>query len=268
MHPPYHYQNIPPSRIATFDVFSVGLWKHHVYALLEFDVTGNRKKLQELRRNGTNVSFNGWLIKAISAALEQHKEVSAYLFSKRKLIIFNDINISILIEKNINGQKVPIPLVIEKTNEKTAAGITQEIENAKSLALSDMDIVLNKKPAFYESLYYRLPGILRRAVWKIMLNNPKFAFKKMGNVAITSVGMIGRINGWFIHKSVHPISFGIGSVLNKPGVMDNEIKIREILNMTILIDHDVIDGGEMVRFLQDLTTDIESGETIKTDVIN
>jgi len=82
----------------------------------------------------------------------------------------------------------------------------------------------------------------------------------MGNVAITSVGMIGKINGWFIHKSVHPISFGIGSVLKKPAVVDNEVRIREILNMTILIDHDVIDGGEMVRFLQDLTKYIENGE--------
>jgi len=264
MHPSYHYQDIPSSRIATFDVFSIGLSKHHVYALLEFDVTQSKRVLQELRRKGMNISFNGWLIKAISNALQEHKEASSYLFSKKKLIIFSHINISILVEKNINGQKVPIPLVIEKTNEKTAEEITTEIENAKNLALSEKDIVLNKKPAFYERLYYRLPGIVRRVIWKIMLNHPKFAYKKMGNVAITSVGMIGRINGWFIHRSVHPLSFGIGSVLKKPVVIDNEIRIREVLIMTILIDHDVIDGGEMVRFLQDLTKYIESGEIIKT----
>jgi pyruvate/2-oxoglutarate dehydrogenase complex dihydrolipoamide acyltransferase (E2) component len=84
----------------------------------------------------------------------------------------------------------------------------------------------------------------------------------MGNVMITSVGMIGRINGWFIHTSVHPLSFGIGSILKKPVVIDNEIKIREILNMTILVDHDVIDGAQMVRFLKELTRQIESGEEI------
>lgn len=44
--------------------------------------------------------------------------------------------------------------------------------------------------------------------------------------------------------------------------MDNDIKIREILNMTILIDHDVIDGAPMVRFLNDLTKYIETGELI------
>jgi pyruvate/2-oxoglutarate dehydrogenase complex dihydrolipoamide acyltransferase (E2) component len=84
----------------------------------------------------------------------------------------------------------------------------------------------------------------------------------MGNAAVTSVGMIGKINGWFIHKSVHPISFGVGSVLKKPVVIENEIQIRELLNMTILVDHDVIDGAPMVRFLDDLTNDIESGKEI------
>lgn len=84
----------------------------------------------------------------------------------------------------------------------------------------------------------------------------------MGNVAVTSIGMIGKINGWFIHKSVHPISFGIGSILKKPVVIDNEIKIREILNMTILVDHDVIDGAPMVQFLDDLTNYLETGKEI------
>lgn len=90
-----------------------------------------------------------------------------------------------------------------------------------------------------------------------MLRNPKIAYNRMGNAAITSVGMVGKINGWFIHKSIHPISFGIGSIIKKPVVIDNEIKIREILNMTVLADHDTVDGAPMVRFLNDLTKQIE-----------
>ena len=109
-----------------------------------------------------------------------------------------------------------------------------------------------------------MPGFLRRAVWKIMLRNPKIAYKKMGNAIITSVGMMGKINGWFIQKSIHPISFGIGSILKKPVAVDNEIRIREILNMTILVDHDVIDGAPMVRFLNDLTKFVETGELINS----
>jgi len=35
-------------------------------------------------------------------------------------------------------------------------------------------------------------------------------------------------------------------------------------DMTILVDHDVIDGAPMVRFLDDLTKYIESGYDIDT----
>lgn len=68
--------------------------------------------------------------------------------------------------------------------------------------------------------------------------------------------------GWFIHKSIHPLSFGIGSILKKPVVIDNQVKVRDVLNMTILSDHDVIDGAPMVKFLNDLTKNIENGKGI------
>ncbi len=258
----YSFQPIPKTRIATFDTFAVGLGKHHISALLEFDVTDARLKLRELRKTGINVSFNAWLVKVISSVLQKHPEAAAFLHDKKRLIIFNDINVSILVERKIGDSRVPIPLVIESVSKKSVLQITQEIEIAKNEHFSETKIILGKEPAFYERIYYMLPGILRRTIWKILLRYPKYAYKKMGNVVVTSVGMMGKINGWFIHKSVHPLSFGIGSILRKPIVIDNEIKIREILNMTILVDHDVIDGAPMVRFLNDLTNYIETGQEI------
>jgi pyruvate/2-oxoglutarate dehydrogenase complex dihydrolipoamide acyltransferase (E2) component len=258
----YRFQNIVPSRIATFDIFDVGLRKHHINALLEFNVTESRTKLRDLRKKGVNISFNAWLIKVIGSVLQKHPEAAAYVYNKKRLIIFDDISVSMIVEKKTGNFKVPIPLVIEKVNNKTALEITQEIENAKSQQLNPDDIVLKKQSTTYQRLYYHLPGFLRRLFWKLLLKNPKAAYRTMGNVAVTSIGMIGKINGWFIHKSVHPLSFGVGSILKKPVVIDNEIKIREILNMTILVDHDVIDGAPMVRLLDDLTNYLETGKEI------
>jgi len=259
----YSFQPVPRSRIATFDVYSIALSKHHISAMLEFDVTDSRKKLQKLRRSGITVSFNAWLIKSISLVLEQHKAAAAYLFNKRKLMVFDDINISILVEKQVEGQKVPIALLIEKTNAKSAHEISMEIEEAKNKDLSTRETVLHKKMSRAENLYFSMPGFLRRSLWRIMLRNPRFAFRRMGNVVITSVGMMGNIKGWFLHKSVHPLSFGIGSVLKKPVVMGRDIKVREILHMTVLCDHDVMDGAPMVKFLNDLTQYLEQGKGIE-----
>jgi len=112
------YHPVPPSRIATFDVFAIGLTKHHVVSLLEVDVTMGRQKIRELRRSGDKVSFNGWLVKAISKTIEGHPQSAAFLMGKSRLIAFNDINISFLIEKELAGKKVPIPVILHKANEK------------------------------------------------------------------------------------------------------------------------------------------------------
>lgn len=46
----------------------------------------------------------------------------------------------------------------------------------------------------------------------------------MGNFAITSIGMMGQVKGWFIPVSVHPICFGLGSIVKKPVVIEDNIK--------------------------------------------
>lgn len=96
-----------------------------------------------------------------------------------------------------------------------------------------------------------------------MLSRPSIAYKKMGNVAVTSIGTMGKGSGWFIPISVHPVCFGISTINKKPVVVDNQIVIREMLHITILFDHDVIDGADMARFISTFTENIEKGMGLK-----
>jgi pyruvate/2-oxoglutarate dehydrogenase complex dihydrolipoamide acyltransferase (E2) component len=233
--------------------------KHHVSALLELDVSRGREKIRALKARGESVSFTAWLIALLARALEKYPEAAAYRYGKRRLMVFEDIHVSIVVEKELDGRRVPIPMVIEQANRKSVNAITGEIAAAKRQELNDRDVVLGRGSSWYERLYYHLPDFARRAVWTYLLRRPRLAFAKMGNVVLTSVGMIGTLNGWFIHRSVHPISFGIGSIIRKPVVVGEEIRIREILNATVLLDHDLIDGAPMVRCLQAWTRMLEEG---------
>jgi len=256
----YKIKKYPKSRIASIDVCEIGKQKHHVIGLVEFDVTESRKGIREYNKaNSNKVSFNAWLISVISRTIKKYDTSCSYLIGKNKLIIFNDINVSIVIEKDVKGVKVPIPLIVEKANEISIEAITTQIIKAKNATFNEQDVVLQKKARKFEKIYYFLPGFIRRYVWILLLRHPKLAFKKMGNVAFTSIGMMGKVNGWFIPISVHPICFGISSIIEKPYVVDNKIEIREVLNMSILIDHDVIDGAPMARFVNDLSKNIENG---------
>ncbi len=255
----YKIHEFPKTRIATIDVFEMGKQKHHVTALIEVDVTSGREKIADFRKAQRQISFTSWLIKVISDTLKNHENIAAYLKGKHNLVVFKDINISLIVEKEMQGHKIPIPLVIEKANEKSMEEIARQIRDAREKPFTDKDIVLQKKSSRLERFYYALPGFARRFFWRYLLRHPRFAFAKMGNVAMTSVGMMGKVNGWFVPASVHPICFGLSGVVQKPVVVGGKIEIREILNMTILLDHDVADGAPMARFISELSQNIENG---------
>jgi len=249
----------PKSRIATNDICTIGIKKHHVAALIEIDVTDGKEKIKLLEQNGQTISITAWLIKVISDTIKDFDAVSGYVKGKRSVLVFDDINVSIAIEKDVNGHKVPIPLIIQKANERSVESISVEIKNAKDKIISGNDIVLHQRTGSLERIYYSLPGFARRLFWRYLLGHPQTAFKKMGNVAVTSVGMIATANGWFIPISVHPLCFGIGRIARKPVVLNETITIRDVLNMTVLLDHDVVDGAVMARFIGELTQNIEKG---------
>jgi len=259
----YRIQKFPDTRIASIDVCEIGKRRHHVTGLIELDVTDARKKIREYNQgHSAKISFTAWLVSVISTSVKKYETSASYLVGKNRLIIFDDINVSLVVEKDVKGTKVPVPMIIEKAHEVSIESIAKQIAEAKNTEFTDKDIVLQKKSRRYEKIYYFLPGFLRRYFWKFMLKHPKLAFHKMGNVAFTSVGMIGNVKGWFIPVSVHPVCFGIGSVIKKPAVFNDKIEIREILNMSVLIDHDVIDGAPMTRFIGDLSKNIENGLNI------
>ena len=109
------------------------------------------------------------------------------------------------VEKDLNGQKVPIPLLIKKANAVSIESIARQINEAHEQKLSEKDIVLQNKSSMLKRVYYSLPGFIHRLFWRYLINYPHFVFSKRGNVAITSIGMMGKVNGWFIPISVHPI---------------------------------------------------------------
>jgi hypothetical protein len=146
-------------------------------------------------------------------------------------------------------------------NEKTLSDIALEIKAAKNQKIIDeTDYVLgNNAYKGAMSFFVSLPQFIRLFFWRRILQNPFTVKKMMGTVLVTSVGMVGTIKGWVIPKGIHPVCFAIGSVIKKPGVHGGQIGIREYLPVTILIDHDVVDGAPAARFASRLTELMEDG---------
>jgi len=61
--------------------------------------------------------------------------------------------------------------------------------------------------------------------------------------------MFGTGLGWGIPYVGYSISITIGGIAKKSLVINDKIEIRDCLNLTLSLDHDIIDGAPVARFL-------------------
>jgi pyruvate/2-oxoglutarate dehydrogenase complex dihydrolipoamide acyltransferase (E2) component len=76
----------------------------------------------------------------------------------------------------------------------------------------------------------------------------------MGTVMVTSVPVNSRSShgGWAIPIGIHPLVVAIGGVSRKPWVVKDRVEARDVLSLTVLFDHDVVDGVPVALFLRRL----------------
>lgn len=259
---PHILKEIPSSRKSTFDIGYLGVRTHHMQALLELDVTLARELIKKYRSSHkAPLSFTGWIIKCISQAVAEHKSVHGIRKGNDQLLIFDEVDISVIVEKEVNHEKIPLPMVIRNVNEKTLQEIQHEISAAKDQAImTQEDYVLgNHQYKWAMRFYLALPQFLRLLIWQHILKDPFLMKKIAGTIVVTSLTSIGNAKGWVIPVSIHPACFALGSIVKKPGVYKGEVSIREYLYMTVLLNHDVIDGAPAARFISRLSSLIESG---------
>lgn len=81
-----------------------------------------------------------------------------------------------------------------------------------------------------------------------------------GTVAITSVGMFGGgHSGWGLTPTPQSLGLVVGGISLKPAIVEGRVEPREILNLTVMFDHDVVDGAPATRFTRRLVELIENG---------
>ena len=263
----YEERRFPEFRNPTLDTLDLGVKKHHVPMLFEVDVTEARAYIRELKvRTGESISFTGWVMKCIGQAVGEHKHIQAMRKGKKRLIIFDDVDISIVVERTVvrddgHSETLPMPYVVRQANNKTVKEIHDEIRNAQEEPLGTGEVQLGaRRNVRITRVFYLMPRFIRNLlVWRRLTQNPFFAKKTLGTVVVTSVGSVGKSSGygWAIPIGIHPACFALGSIARKPGIVAEEIKIREYLSMTVLFDHDVTDGAPVVRCIQRLTELLE-----------
>ena len=197
----------------------------HAWMTVEVDVTNlvkyrNSVKQSFKNREGFNLTYFPFFIYAVAQALQAYPILNS-TWQRKKIVQHRDVNISIAVA-NENELYVP---VIQNADEKTVKGLAksvQELANkAKTNQLTQND-----------------------------MTNGTFTVNNTGTFG--SVSSMGIIN----HPQVAILQ--VESIVKRPVIIDDMFAARDIVNLSLSLDHRVLDGLVAGRFLQHVKQTLES----------
>lgn len=257
---PHQVINLSPGRRVWLNALHLSGPSYWMYGLLEVDVTLPRRVISEHKAlTKETLSFTGFLVYCLARAVDENKEVQAYLKGRRQIVMFDDVNVGLMVEHKEGEKTSLMGLTIEGANRKTYREIHQEIRKAQTEPVP----VGKGMPAWFRfamTLPWPLSILVKVMMGVATRRDPTIRVSATGTVFVTAVGMFGKgHSGWGITTTPHSLGLVVGSMAWKPAVVEGRIEPREILNLTVTFDHDVVDGAPATRFVGRLVELIESG---------
>jgi len=99
----YAIKPCPPFRRLVTDGLEIASRKHLIHGLIEVGVTKPRQRLRELKvATGESFSFTGFIVYCCAKAVDKNKYQHAYHHWRNQLIRFDDVDISLGVERSAN----------------------------------------------------------------------------------------------------------------------------------------------------------------------
>lgn len=251
----YRTERFPKSRRIVVDTGRAARRRHPIHGLIEVDITRAYTKMAETESPPSLTSF---VVASTGRAVEAVPHVHALRDLRGRLIIFEDVDINVMIEVELEGRSFPMNHVIRQCNTRTAADIDREIRTIKQLPQSSPTMDMSAKAV----TFLRLPAFIRHRLVGLLHRLPHQQRELAGTVGISSVGMFGKGGGWGIGFSVQTLNMIVGGVVERPGLVDGQILPRTYLDLSLTFDHDVVDGAPAARFVSTLRQILESAEVL------
>jgi pyruvate/2-oxoglutarate dehydrogenase complex dihydrolipoamide acyltransferase (E2) component len=252
----YTLKPFPLSRRLVIDTVRLGRSRPHIHGLIEVDVTEARRRLHDYAaRTGEKLSFTAFILVCLGRAVDQDRRVHAYQDWLGRLVLFDEVDVTTLIEIDWQGEKFALAHVIRATNRRTVPDITGEI---RAIQARPGHSIGSKRRQRVMAAFLLLPGIIRRTIYRAFLSSPHWFRRLAGTVTVTAVGMFGKGGGWGLNPSIFNLALTLGGIAEKPGILDGAIVPREYLSVTISFNHDVIDGAPAARFASRFKELVES----------
>lgn len=267
---PYRVLDLPVGRRLMINMLDLPGTRHHMYGLLEVDVTVARQFIAEHKaRTGETLSFTGYLAFCLARAVDEDRSLQAYLRGRKQSVVFDDVDVGLMVERKIGEKRALMGHVVRGANHKSYMEIHREIRSVQSTPPPRN----RGLPGWFRSamlLPWPLSRLVAAAIKMAMRRDPTIAVAMGGTVGVTAVGMFGEgHSGWGIFPITQVLGLVVGSIAWKPAVVEGRVEPRQILNLTVSFDHEIVDGAPAARFTRRLLELIECGyglgETVGVD---
>lgn len=249
-------------RQLAMDAFAAIRGGHPMVALLELDVTRALAAIAELQRRGTHVSLFSYVVRAIAVAISEHPDLNLVRHGER-LVLFDDVDVSVPVEVRTVDGHAPREIVVRRAQHKSAAAIYAELETARRQHESTGDLGNEDRWARSTMRAVRwLPAFVRVGLIRHIMRSAFRVKAHAGTTLVTSVGKFAAIPGFAFTFSTGPRAavFVVGGVVKKPWVQEGQVVSRSVLSLSVIVDHDLVDGAPAARFAHRLQELIEAAD--------
>ncbi|MCC6021989.1 MAG: 2-oxo acid dehydrogenase subunit E2 [Desulfurococcaceae archaeon] len=207
----------------------------HVTLHAEFDVGYVRDLKVRLEpivkeKYNTRLTYTAIFTKLVSHVLRNHIIFNSVIEGDEVKVI-DDINISIAVQSEKLGLVTP---VIRNVDLKNLGEVSKELNDLVSKA-----------------------------------REGKLSIKDLtgGTFTISNIGMLGSVDGFTqIINPPQVAILGIGRIIDKPVVINGEVRVRPTCTFSLTFDHRAIDGYHGAEFLATLKSFLETPEKVVGEV--
>jgi pyruvate/2-oxoglutarate dehydrogenase complex dihydrolipoamide acyltransferase (E2) component len=226
--------------------------------LLEANVAGIREQLAALREHGGEpVSITSYIAKTFACAVAADKRMQAYRLGRSRLVVFDDIDLAFMIEREWQGEPIPVFFIVRAAQHKTVQEIHRELRAAREAPLGATGPM-----SALEMQFFRLPAFLRRVLWFFIRRNPYWFKDLAGTAGVTSMGMYGSGATTGVPITPMTLTLTIGTMEKKLTLENGHPVERDIVHLSLSVDHDVIDGAPLMRFAERLRQLLRDGAAL------
>ena len=252
---------IPLRQLMTIDGLDAVTPGHRTYGLVEFDVTTANTAIAGLRRQGHRLSLTSHVISCIGWALAQNPALNS-VRAGRSVYRFEDVDVNLSLELQTPRGRFPHQLTIRRAQDKSAETVFAEIDAARERYTRGRGAgVEDRRLERAVGWLARLPRPVRLSVLRVAAGSPRRVKRWSGTTFVTSVTKFVESGGFIIPFAAGPtaVSFALGGVGQRQVCENGVHQTHDYLSVTVIVNHDLVDGGPAARFVRQLQTRVEAG---------